>query len=336
MRSRFSRTRAALLFGVIVLAAGTAWAAYRLYGWARPKYHSFIGEHYVAAMAASRANLLMEGFRVAPVGPEVPETGLLTILFVGHSYPRNGFNGGRKPVYPDRERPMEFLISHAARTRPVRVVFGGDVIWSPSPGELSHARRIKDRMPAARFVMGNHESYWDLTAGRRAELRELFGDPYRFEDVDGVRLIYLHTTLPANVLGRWGLDDEQRAFLKRALDPSQYRHALVFMHHALWAGGTIYANGVYLDADGLAADWVDNIVPLLRESAVRGVFSGDGGLLAPGRRFMIGSIPHFMTGWGGSPELFPPEWLAIELGQDSVRVSWNKLLGGERYRREVD
>lgn len=134
--------------------------------------------------------------------------------------------------------------------------------------------------------------------------------------------------------GAYGLDQMQRAWLASILDGEDYRYAVVFLHHALWAGSNRYVNEDYPGADSLKVDWMRALLPVLGEGRVRAVFAGDGGVRSSGRRFDLEEIPHFITGWTMFREDIPPEWLSIRLDEDAVSVVWHRLIDGIHYVRD--
>ena len=73
------------------------------------------------------------------------------------------------------------------------------------------------------------------------------------------------------------MDEEQLEFLKESLEPSSlYRYALVFMHHNLWLGGHAI-QAPYPESSRIIAQWKNDILPIVSNGLVKGVFFGDGG-----------------------------------------------------------
>lgn len=280
----------------------------------------------VAAIAGSRATLLAQGYRRAPAPAQVSGSGRL--LFVGHIYSRSGSDVANTPRLT--HDPLEVLRS-AARTHTVkRVIFGGDNLRVPTAEALDHLDLSTARLPR-RFVLGNHDAYWRVDSVLAATYPWLYHARHAAEDIDGVRLVYLHSVARD---GSYGLDSDALDFLEGQLSGVDYRYALVFLHHALWAGNTIYANTLYRKADSLAQHWASHIAPRLAAGRVVAVFAGDGGVRAPGRRLDVAGIPHYVTGWPMERLDILPEWLEIDLGAGGVRVTWYAVLAGEVYSRQ--
>lgn len=272
---------------------------------------------------ALQNNLLLKGYR------EVFEPGINfsgKILFIGHIYTKNGFESGKKRRFVNIEKPLKFLRRHISKKNPPsRIVFGGDNVYRPTSDALRHLAKIRSRLPTSRFLLGNHDKYWKIS--RQPELfSKIYDGRYYFEDVDGVRFVYLHSEKEEKVLG---IDSDQKEFLQRTLaETNKFRYSLVFLHHALWAGNSEYVNSKYSNAGELMEDWRNNILPLLQKGKVRGVFAGDGGWVMPGTMERVGHIPHYVTGWGYVPEI-PPEWLQITPLEEGIQTQWQKLILGK-------
>ena len=264
-------------------------------------------------------------FRFSP--PERPSAACGRLLFAGHVYPKNGLGNPPKPDYPDPHAAMSSLLEAERRLAPDRVVFGGDTIQSPSQAGTEFVASLASQLPHARFVPGNHEDWW---SDRAAGLREIVGERHGVEDLGGVRLVRLHSIRPD---GSYGLDDEERAFLRGALDGDGYEWAIVMLHHALWAGDTLWVNKDYPEAVELREDWLTNVLPLLQSGRVRAVLVGDGGWRKRGVRVTLGDIPHFTSGWSGWRVDILPEWLGVDLCEDGPIVSRHVAFEGEFLHR---
>jgi len=153
-----------------------------------------------------------------------------------------------------------------------------------------------------------------------------------YEDVNRVRLIYLHSVTKN---GSYEIDKEQLDFLTNVLNPLDYRYSLIFLHHALWAGDSLHANVRYPDAIEKKNTWKNKIIPIIKAGNVKAVFSGDGGWRLEGRSMRIGGIPHYITGWSNLMHI-PPEWLTIELEENSPKIIWHKLFDRDHYASYVD
>lgn len=247
--------------------------------------------------------------------PQRPSDQCGRLLFAGHVYPKNGVVDPAKASYPDPHGAMSMLLEAERRLAPDRIVFGGDTIRIPSPAGTDFIAKLASDLPHVRFIVGNHERWWSKGAAR---LREILGERHGVEDLAGVRLIRLHS-IRQN--GSFGLDDEERAFLRSALDGEGYEWAIVMLHHALWAGDTPWVNRDYPGAVRLREDWLANVLPLLRSGRVRAVLVGDGGWRRPGGRMTLDGIPHFTTGWSGWEVTILPEWLMLDLCEDGPIVS---------------
>jgi len=256
-----------------------------------------------------------------------------TLTFVGHIYPRNGFSQANKKKPSGPDRPLIHVMNLVKSGMPARIIFGGDNVYQPTSGALEHLLNIKHSFPKdrVRFLLGNHDRYWTTLLEKPEQFRSIYGKRYFYEDVNGVRLIYLHTTQQH---GQYGIDEVQLGFLQRILNPVEYRYALVFQHHALWAGDTLHANAPYDDAINTKQTWVAKILPTLKAGNVKAVFSGDGGWRLAGRSMRIDGIPHYISGWTWQVDI-PPEWLTIELEDNSPKIQWHKLFDGDQYSKAV-
>ncbi|MDH5644359.1 MAG: metallophosphoesterase [Candidatus Heimdallarchaeota archaeon] len=245
-----------------------------------------------------------------------------SVVFVGHIYPKNGFYGDGKPPFPDTNSTFSHFSGFIELDTPSRVIFGGDSIWTSSSQSLHHLSKIKDKISGARFILGNHEEFWTSLARKQEGFASIFPKRYWYEDLSNIRLIYLHS-IKSN--GEYGLDDEQINFLQRALDNKYYDYALIFLHHALWAGESIFVNSPYPNAGKLKEQWVKYISPLLISGNVKAVFSGDGGWRSPGSQSILTGTTHYITGWSGFRTDIPPEWITIKLCHDKPIVIRHKL-----------
>ena len=153
----------------------------------------------------------------------------------------------------------------------------------------------------------------------------LLGKRYWKEDLGEVRLVYLHTeTAPRQV----GLDDPQIEFLEEALGAGAngnggrrtFRYALVFLHHALWAGLAPWGQAYYENGAELARQWRERVLPILKKGRVGAVFAGDAGWVEPPPPFALDGVPHYLTGWPGEDGLVLPEWYLAELRDRGPRV----------------
>ena len=85
-----------------------------------------------------------------------------------------------------------------------RVVFGGDSVFVPTPAALDHLADLKERFfPEARFVLGNHDEYWSVSQQMPERFEAIYGGRDGWEDIGGVRFVYLHTVTSD---GSYGLD----------------------------------------------------------------------------------------------------------------------------------
>ncbi len=326
-RARGPRTLIALVTLVAVCAVLAGAFGFEF---ARDRYRRLEYAQHLALGAAVRNGLVARGFR-AVVEPSVSGTEAANLWFVGHIYPKNRFFGGEKPQFPDSERPLAFLERLAAHRPPQRILFGGDSVWKPTPDALDHLEALADHLPQARFILGNHDDYWGTLRTMPQRFDAIYRRRYGSEDIDGVRVIHVHTVSED---GRYGLDAEQRLFLNAALDGTSYRYALLTMHHALWAGAGTQTNTPYPDAENLADDWVANVAPLLVRGRVKAVLAGDGGWRSHGVVYDIEGIPHYLTGWSGFRSDIAPEWLSIRFDSSGPVTHWNVLWREVHYRKQ--
>jgi len=248
-----------------------------------------------------------------------------SFFFVGHIYPQSEYVDPIDTKYRNIEHPLRYLLEIAEKNSSLKIIFGGDNVQNPTSGALKFLLDLKSRFAGFRFVLGNHDRYWKLY-DKETRVKEIYPQRYFFEDENNIRFIYLHTVLKN---GREGLDEEQVEFLKESLEPSSlYRYALVFMHHKLWLGGRV--GQVYTESSRLIAQWKNDILPIITNGLVKGVFAGDGGD-APGTYNLINGIPHFSTGWSWDRNDLPPEWLRIDLKKEGVEIFWQKLSGGNLF-----
>jgi hypothetical protein len=250
-----------------------------------------------------------------------------TIFFIGHIYPKSGYIDSENIRFKNIEHPIKHLNRIAKKNMPFKFVFGGDNVFIPTSGALNFLIELKSKLKNVRFIPGNHDQYWRLH-DKEPRMKALYPERYFFEDKSSVRLIYLHSVLEN---GKYGLDEEQVAFLRRSLKPSSsYNYAIIFLHHTLWAGGHS-AFRLYDESARLIEQWKNEILPIFSEGRVKGVFSGDGGVETSGTFSLINEIPHYSTGWSIDRSEVPPEWLRIDLGEDEITVHWQKLSGGNLF-----
>jgi len=267
-----------------------------------------------------------------------------SFFFVGHIHPRSEYVNSIDTKYRNEtrrkllilqqedvrgqiERPLRYLLEIAEKNPHLKIIFGGDNVHIPTSGALEFLLDLKSRFAGFRFVLGNHDRYWKLY-DKETRVKEIYPQRYFFEDENNIRFIYLHTVLKS---GKYGLDEEQLEFLKESLEPSSlYRYALVFMHHNLWLGGHAI-QAPYPESSRIIAQWKNDILPIVSNGLVKGVFSGDGGVDTPGTYNLINGIPHFSTGWSNFKNGLPPEWLRIDLKKEGVEIFWQKLSGGNLF-----
>lgn len=269
-----------------------------------------------------KQNIILDGFKIVEQYPAIIESPDNTLVFVGHIYPKTAARYKNQ----DNERPLLYLTEIIDNTPPKQIIFGGDNVVSPSDAALKHLLKLKQRLKTnTRFVIGNHDGYWD-TLIKKPIFSSIYHQRYWYEDVNNVRLIYLHTI---NKKGKYTIDEEQLNFLAKTLDPTQYRYALIFQHHALWAGADKYSNesSRVIKAKTL---WKNKMLPLMKRGNVQAVFAGDGGNRAEGQMIKLDTIPHYLTGWSRSSPFIPPEWLTIKLTK-TPQVTWHKLFAGRHY-----
>ncbi len=175
---------------------------------------------------------------------------------------------------------LDEIMAEVAALQPDVVFLTGDIIWGDidtNPADSTRVVREWEVVDSALATLGvpvyrapgNHDIN-DLVT--RDIFFERYGRLPKVVDVKGSRFILLASGwIPEN--GDTGkhrhirgvpLDSSQVRFLRDALaDTSAYEHAFVLMHHLLW-----------WEAD---AEWWTTVHPLLVESGVRAVFSGDYG-----------------------------------------------------------
>ena len=270
-------------------------------------------------------NLLLNDYEVSPL-PGTQKDFRGSLFFVGHIYPQSGYIDNKNSPYANKEYPLDFLRTLFRHTPPLRTIFGGDNVEFPTRGALRHILDLKSAIQKSRFILGNHDQYWEILKNH-AVFEKIFHERYYYEDVNGIRLIYLHTVSED---GNYGLDDAQRTFLKEDALRGSYKYALIFLHHALWATQPV-TNSPYPESEKIRDDWNKNILPILSQGRTMGVFSGDGGNLSPGSKIKLGTIWHYTTGWSMNRQDIPPEWLKIDLGEKRIQVYWQKLLAGKLF-----
>ena len=250
-----------------------------------------------------------------------------SVFFVGHIYPQSEYIDPIDDRYTNKEHPLRYLVKVAEEHPSLKIIFGGDNVQNPTAEALKFILDLRSRFSGFRFVLGNHEKYWEFYK-KEPLIKEIYPKRYFFEDENRVRFIYLHTTLNN---GEYGLDEEQLQFLKESLKPSVlYRYVLVFLHHKLWLRGKS-VRVQYGECCRLENQWKNDVLPLLVSGTVKGVFSGDGGVKKEGTYELINNIPHFSTGWSMDRGDIPPEWLRIDLKKESEEIFWQKLSGGNLF-----
>ena len=270
-----------------------------------------------------------------------------SFVFVGHTY---GFNGcgdasceSGGPSFDDAIAPMDLFVSSANSMAPSRVVFGGDTIFAPNSRGLIFLRDDLSRRFASpvRFVRGNHDDPRPGSGIPDDLVRAVFPELYYYEDVGGVRLVYLRSLTPLGPSGKEvGLDPEQLRFLSNALEDPSYRVALVFIHHALWLADepVRYSNKPYIKENRSLAErfWVTDVLPILERGRVGAVFAGDGGLFGPALETDLCGIPHFVSGWDLDLQRRPAEFLQIVAGQDrQINVLRHIMFDGRVFQMPI-
>ena len=302
---------------------------------AKNKYWSIkqelASDSYVDRRIIIKNNLLLNGFRLVDEYPGIIKDSNNTLVFIGHIYPRNEYLFPSEKNPQGNEHPLLYLTEIVNNTPPARIIFGGDNVQIASDDALKHLLKLKNSLikGSSRFLIGNHDSYWKTLLKKPSLFQSIYQERYWYEDVNGVRLIYLHSI---SEKGSYKIDKEQLNFLTRILDPLNYRYALIFQHHALWAGNSLHVNAPYPDAEKNINTWKNKIIPLIKKGNVKAVFSGDGGWRHEGRAMRIHGIPHYITGWTYLMHI-PPEWLTIHLEENSPKIIWHKLFDGDHYTK---
>jgi hypothetical protein len=270
-----------------------------------------------------------------------------SFVFVGHTY---GFNGcgdasceSGGPSFDDAIAPMDLFVSSANSIATSRVVFGGDTIFSPEPMGLTFLRDDLSRRfdSPVRFVRGNHDDPRPESGIPDDLVRSVFPELYYFEDVGGVRLVYLRSLNPIGPSGKEiGLDPEQLRFLANALDDPSYKVALVFIHHALWLVDepVWYSNKPPRQENRSLVErfWVTDVLPILERGRVGAVFAGDGGLFSPALETDLCGIPHYLSGWDVDLQRRPAEYLQIVPDQDrQVQVLRHIMFDGRVFQLPI-
>ena len=157
----------------------------------------------------------------------------------------------RRPVYTrvDTATALERCVSEILRLRqrPDIVLFTGDIGDFGTPDEYALVRELLApiQMPIY-LIPGNHDS--------REQMRASFPDhaymqqcgsfiQYAIEDYP-VRLIALDTAIPKKSAGE--LCDERLDWLEATLEQARNRPTIVMMHHAPFATGLSYMDGIGL------------------------------------------------------------------------------------------
>ncbi len=121
------------------------------------------------------------------------------------------------------------------------IFLGGDICVETTKNRhtLDYLDQLFDlRSDQTHWSVGNH----DVRNGNRNWIEEATGkSSYYFQDLDGLRIIILNTTLD-----ECQEMQEQHSMLTTALEPQQeISHVLIISHHAIWTE--------YLDKHGIAA-----------------------------------------------------------------------------------
>lgn len=252
-----------------------------------------------------------------------------TIYFIGHIYPKNGLSNEGYPSFINSEQPLRFLQEKWSSEEPVRVIFGGDSVYIPTVSSFEQLLNLKQSVGNSRFLVGNHEA--DPPEELTLLHSQIFGARFGHEDIAGVRLIYLDTN---KADGTYGIDLPQMKFLSKVLKPAAYKHAIIFMHHALWAGDTKFSNTQYKNTQALKAQWFNDLLPMFERAKVVAVIAGDGGVRAFGVSNRYAGILHTITGWSDFKKDSPPDWITIHLGRSGPSVMRSVLIDGKAYGLE--
>jgi len=268
-----------------------------------------------------------------------------SVVFIGHAYSFNGFDKNRYKPYivadpalfagralPYARRIRDELVARntalfygrADELGGSRLVWGGDVVYGPTPGSVAHFLGLANRLDKTPQVLvpGNHD--WEFT--QRETLPNVFHAVGTSSEIIGnVRVVYADTVTDrgkrmnaqaaCHPLPAWISD-----LVRKMTLPERGHSVLVFMHHAPWIEEERTANVSHKDCP-----WWNRVVhPALvkaRKESGRDfyIIAGDGGTgcLADGRQ--IDGIHYVVTG--------PPRF-DDHVANGFVEISWSGESGG--------
>ena len=324
-------TLAATALFIFIGLAGQATALYVIRFLDKAEIASYPPGSKFSSVYAENKKLSLKGFAPVVLGSDSPPApSCKSVVFAGHIYPKNGYDGDPKPPYPDPDNALSAFLEFVDSRKPNRVVFGGDSVWKPSVGELTQLLQLKRRVGDSKFLIGNHDFLVDKhdTATERLHA-EIYGRPYEAVTVDDVLLIYLQSIKGD---GNWGIPTHQLEFLENIARDSSHKYAVMFFHTVLWDDDNKLRNRNYPNVEQINRTWRDKIAPLLKAGRVKMVVAGDGGYNRPGEAIAQSDINYVVSGWPNFRTDIPVEWLEISLCDSGPRLTRYRLLDGTLYR----
>jgi hypothetical protein len=280
---------------------------------------------------AENRKAFFQGFEPVALSVEkLPAPTCTSIIFAGHIYPRNGYNGGAKPLYPDPDNALSAFLDFVQLRNPNRVVFGGDSVWGLDEGELTWLQDIKRKVGTSKFIVGNHDILRDGGSTTVKELHnDIYGVPFEAVTVDDVLLIYFQSIKSD---GSFGIPRHQIEFLDTIARSTAHKYAVMFSHTVLWESDPKFSNSNYPDVEEINRTWNDEVLPLLKSGRVKMVVAGDGGIKHAGVVSEESDITHIVSGWPRFRTDIPIEWLEIGLCDSDPQLTRYRLLEGKLYK----
>jgi predicted phosphodiesterase len=219
-------------------------------------------------------------------------------------------------VYPDYAA-VEQALSDIQREQPDFVIFLGDTLAPQHQIEWDEILAITDQITVpVYFAAGNHDI--EDRADDRRQYSESIG-PLRYAFEKGGISFTVLSSSQGVPLGSFDVGKEDVALIQQKLETSVGPH-IVFVHHCLFYtdDGELCNNRGQLVSP--ESTWNREVVPLLKNHDVLGVFVGDVGSRHPYLHYIEDEIDYFGVGFSTKSLRYPPHYLDVTTDGDDMVV----------------